>query len=52
MTWLHSSADATGGGGGQGAVSPILVCTEYVFGASRNDKTTGNKGKRNNNVQT
>ena len=31
---------------------PILVHSECFFGASRNDKTTGNNGKRNNNLQT
>ena len=31
---------------------PILVHSECFFGSSRNDKTTGNNGKRNNNFQT
>ena len=31
---------------------PILVHSECFFGASRNDKTTGNNGKRNNNFET
>ena len=31
---------------------PILVHSECFFGASRNDKTTGNNRKRNNNFQT
>ena len=31
---------------------PILVHSECFFGASRNDKTTGNNGKRKNNFQT
>ena len=31
---------------------PILIHSECFFGASRNDKTTGNNGKRNNNFQT
>ena len=31
---------------------PILVHSECFFGASCNDKTTGNNGKRNNNFQT
>ena len=48
-------------GGGQGgrapqttacALPPISVHSEYIFGTSRNDKTTGNNGKKNNNVQT
>ena len=30
---------------------PILVYSEYVFGTSPNDETTGNNRKRNNNVQ-
>ena len=30
---------------------PILVYSEYFFGASRNDKTTGNNRKRSNYVQ-
>ena len=34
------------------ACAPISVYTEYVFGTTRNAKTTGNNGKRNNNVQT
>ena len=34
------------------APPPILVHSECFFGASRNDKTTGNNGKRNNNFQT
>ena len=29
-------------------VPPILAYSEYYFGASRDDKTTGNNGKRNN----
>ena len=32
--------------------SPILVHSECFFGASRNDKTTGNNGKKNNSFQT
>ena len=35
-----------------GGVPPISVYSEYVFGTSLNDKTTGNNGKKNNNVQT
>ena len=31
---------------------PILVHSECFFGASRNDKTTGNNAKRNNSFQT
>ena len=31
---------------------PISVYSEYVFVALRNDNTTGNNGKRNNNVHT
>ena len=31
---------------------PILIQSECFFGTSRNDKTTGNNGKRNNNFQT
>ena len=31
---------------------PILVHSECFFGASRNDKTTCNNGKRNNHFQT
>ena len=31
---------------------PILVYAKYFFGESRNDKTTDNNGKRNDNVQT
>ena len=30
---------------------PISVYSECFFGASRNDETTGNNGKRNNNLQ-
>ena len=31
---------------------PILVHSKCFFGSSRNDKTTGNNRKRNNNFQT
>ena len=34
------------------ACPPISVYSERFFGASRNDRTTGNNGKRNNNFQT
>ena len=45
---------------GPGAPSPLTTAcapphfghSECFFGASRNDKTTGNDGKRNNNFQT
>ena len=30
----------------------ISVHSEYIFGTSHKDKTTGNNGKKNNNVQT
>ena len=59
---LRDSEVASGGGGGGGqrgraplmtacAPLPISVYSNYFFEASRNDKTTGNNGKRNNNVQ-
>ena len=46
--------------GGQGGVSPLATACaspfwltqNIVFETSRNDKTTDNDGKRNNNVQT
>ena len=52
---MKTSALATGGGGGgQGAVpllttvcAPLIsVYSEYVYGILRNDKTTGNNGKK------
>ena len=51
------SAVATGGQGGVPTVTPacapVSVYSEYVCGtAPRNDKTTDNIGKWNNNVQT
>ena len=40
-----------GGGEAGSPYPPILVHSEYVYGTLRN-KTTGNNGKRNNDVQT
>ena len=34
------------------ACAPHFDNTENVFETSRNDETTGNNGKNNNNVQT
>ena len=54
---LHvlSSAFATRGAAGRAplttACPPYFGLLRLFFGASRNDKTTGNNGKRNNVVQ-
>ena len=39
-------------GRARGAVCPFWLTQNTVFETSRNDKTTDNKGKRNNYVQT
>ena len=48
-----SSAVATGGPcpPNDCLCPPFSVWPKYFFGASRNDKSTNNNGKRNNNVQ-
>ena len=56
---ILGSAVAAGGGGQGGrapphlttACAPLFQCTQNTFfGASRNDKITGNNRKRNNHV--
>ena len=55
ITFKHNQCRHYGGAGDlwplTTASAPILVYSEYCFGALRNDKTTGTNGKRNKYVQ-